>query len=249
MRARSFATAATLTLVLAPGVAGAEDGLAGRVTVAFEAGTQSELSGSQMAATQGTLIDKPVSIDSKRYRDIYKPDLRLQGLLGYGLTSHLELVVRGSYYKADGVGVEAGTFDGHPMSVFFDDSSLPRPYKEYGAELGLRYYISPRGRLRSYLGPVVGVRSVSSLLVSFSVPEASTAVLNVPFTEKTTLPVFGLDLGFAFMLTPQLYLGVNTGLRYQPAATQSNALPGLQGIDDVGARWTAPVVATLGVRF
>ncbi len=249
MTARSFVTTATLALLLAPGVAGAQDGLAGRFTVAFEIGTQSELAGDQMASSQGTLIGKPVSVDSKRYRDVYRPDLRLQGTVGYGLSNRVELVARGSYYNADGVGIEAGSFDGRQLFVFFDDTDLPRPYKEYGGELALRYYIAPRSRLKSYLGPVVGFRRVSDLLVSFSVPDAGTAVLNVPFSKKATVPVFGLDLGFTFALTEKLYVGVNTGLRYQSAAGQENAVEGLPGFDDAGGRWSAPVVAMLGVRF
>lgn len=249
MTARSFAWVTTAVLLLAPGTLRAQEGLTGKFTIAFQAGTQSEVSGQLLAATTGALLGKAVSVNGRSYRDIYRPDLRLQGVIGYGIAPKVEIAVRGTYYKADGLGVEAGSFDGRPLFIYFDDTNRPRPYKEVGAELGLRYYIAPQSRLKSYLAPVVGVRHVEDVLVSFSIPEAGSAVLNVPFTKATTTPVIGLDLGIAFDLTKNLYVGVDAGLRYQKASPQFNSIDTLAGIDDGTRRWTAPVAATLGVRF
>ena len=80
-------------------------------------------------------------------------------------------------------------------------------------------------------------------------PDAGSAILNVPFNEKSTVPVFGLDLGFTFDLGSHFFVGVDTGLRYQTAPAQFDELEGLAAIDDSGGQWTAPVVASIGVRF
>lgn len=242
MKALRLLTPAILALLVAPGAALA-DGLAGRFSIAFQAGTQSEISGDVTAATQGTLLDKPATILAKSYKDVYRPDLRLQGLLAYGVATKLELVLRGSYYKAVNKGLEVGTYDGHTMYGFFGD------YKEVGGELVLRYYIAPQSRLKSYLGPIIGLRHVDRVLLSLEVPDAGTAVRNLPFTNSGNLAVFGADLGFAFDFTPNLYLGVDTGLRYQTAPDALGSLSGLAGYDAGSGRWTAPVSATLGVRF
>lgn len=241
MKARRLLPA-ILALLLAP-VAARSEGLAGRFSVAVQVGTQSEIAGDLIASTQGTLVGKPTTVESKRYRDVYRPALRLQGLLAYGVAAKLELFLRGSYYKAKEAGVEAGSFDGHPMFAFFDQ------YREVGGELGLRYYIAPRGRLKSYLGPVVGVRHVDEVLVSFSIPDAGSAVLNVPFSKGGNVAVFGADLGFSFDLSPNVYLGVDTGLRYQQAPESFGSLPELGAFEAPSSRWTAPVTATIGVRF
>jgi hypothetical protein len=249
MTARSFARVTAAVVLLAPGTLRAQEGLTGKFTIAFQLGTQSEVSGQLMPATTGALIGKAVSVDAKSYRDIYRPGLRLQGVIGYGVAPKVELAVRGTYYKKSGLGVEAGSFDGRKLYIYFDDTAQPRPYKEVGGEIGLRYYIAPQTRLKSYIAPVVGVRHVEDVLISFSIPEAGSAVLNVPFTKATTVPVFGLDLGVAFDLTKNLYIGVDAGLRYQKASPQFNSIDTLAGIDDGTRRWTAPVVAALGVRF
>ena len=242
MKAHTWPTAMVLAVLLAPGVARAE-GLEGRFTVAFQGGTESMLAGDLMKGAEGSLIGRPVTIESKRYKDVYAPDLRLQGLLGYGIGERTEIIARGTWYEAEGTGLEVGTSNGNPVFAFFD------PYEEVGFEVGLRFYISTAGRLKSYVAPVVGARFLSEVLVSFSVPDAGSAILNVPFSQKSTVPVFGLDLGFTFDLGSHFFVGVDTGLRYQTAPSQFDELEGLTGVDDSDGRWTAPVVASIGVRF
>jgi hypothetical protein len=235
-------TATVLAALLSPGVARAE-GLQGRFSVVFQGGTQSILGGGLLQGAEGTFVGKPVTIESKSYRDVYAPALRLQGLLGFGIGERTEIIARGSWYEADGTALEVGTSNDNPVFAFFD------PYEEIGFEVGLRFYISTAGRLKSYLAPVVGARSVNEVLVSFQVPDAGTAILNVPFNQKSTVPVFGLDLGFTFDLGSHFFVGVDTGLRYQTAPTQFDELETLTRIDDSSGQWTAPVVASIGVRF
>jgi hypothetical protein len=61
--------------------------------------------------------------------------------------------------------------------------------------------------------------------------------------------VFGLDLGFTFDLSSRFFVGIDTGLRYQGAAEAFEGLQELPGFVDSDGRWTAPVVASIGVRF
>ena len=242
MKARMWLTATVLAALLSPGVARAE-GLQGHFSVAFEAGTQSILGGSLLQGAEGSLLGKPVTIESKSYRDVYAPDLRLQGTLAYGISTRMEIVARGTWYKAEGTGLQVGTSNGNPVFAFFD------PYEETGFEVGLRFYISTAGRLKSYVAPVVGARSMNEILVSFQVPAAGSALLNVPFNQKSTVAVFGLDLGFTFDLGRHFFVGVGTGLRYQAAPSQFDQLESLNSVDDASSQWTAPVVASIGVRF
>jgi hypothetical protein len=245
MKARSWLTATVVAALLAPGAARAQ-GMEGRFSIAFQVGTLSEIAGDLIKGTQGTLLGKPATIDAQRYRDVYAPDLRLQGQLGYGVGPRVEIVARGTYYKANGTAVEAGTFNGVPLAVYFDPHG---EYEEVGFEVGVRYYIASTGRLKSYLGAVAGARFLSEILVTFSAAEAGTSIQNVPFSEEDTVPVFGLDLGFTFDLGDHFFVGLDSALRYQSAPTPFEPYPNLPGFNDSEGRWSAPVVATLGVRF
>ncbi len=255
MKARSFLTAAVPALLLAAASARGED-LAGRLSIAVQAGTQSELSGELLKSTQGSLIGKPMVVNGRRYKDVYQPDLRLQASIGYGVSERFEVVARGSYYKADASGVEAGTFDGKSMFAFFAPKSADasrgvtgEKIAEYGAELALRYYLAPQSRLKSYVAPVLGLRYTDEMLVSFSIPDAGSAVLNVPFSQSGTVPVFGVDLGFGFDFSDHFFMGLDTGLRYQGGAKGFNQFPELGAMDGADPRWSAPVSVVVGLRF
>ena len=247
MKARSWLAATVVAGLLAPVAYAAEGGgLKGRFSITFQGGTQSEVSGDLIKATTGTLFGKPITLDSKRYRDVYAPDLRLQGVVGYGVGDKLELVARGSWYKSDGTAIEVGTLEGDKAYASFHPYG---DYEEVGAEIGLRYYISAASRLKSYVAPIVGARWLTETYVTLSVPDAGSAIQNVPFQKKGTVPVFGLDLGFSFDFGAHFFAGLDTGIRYQTAPPQANALPGLEQMDDSDGKWSAPVSVSVGVRF
>jgi hypothetical protein len=243
MKARCWLVAAAVVILL-PAAARAQ-GLAGRFTIAAQVGTQSEVSGNILQSAQGSLFGKPVTIDSVRYRDVYAPDLRLQALFGYGFGERTEIIGRATWYEAEWTGAEAGNLDGDPLFAFFE----PYNYEELGFEIGVRYYLATQSRLKSYVAPIVGVRVLHEILVSYSVQEAGSSIRFVPFSKEGAVPVFGLDIGFTFDLGERFFVGMDTGIRYQTAPGEFDYLPGLGGVDNSGGRWSAPVVAVLGVRF
>jgi hypothetical protein len=250
MKARSWLAATVLAGLLTPGAYGAE-GLKGRFSIVFQGGTQSEVAGDLIHATTGALFDKTLTIDSKRYRDVYAPDLRLQGLVGYGLAPKLELIARGTWYKADATpSLEVGTLDDKKVYAIFDEYA---DYEEVGAELALRYYIAAAARLKSYVAPVVGARWLAATYLSLAVVDdegyTRYAIQNVPFQKKGTVPVYGLDIGFSFDFGEHFFVGMDTGIRYQSAPPPANALPGLEQFDDSEGKWSAPVVLSVGARF
>jgi len=255
MKARRFVTPVVLVLVAGCASARAE-GIAGKLTIMVQAGTQSEVSGTAIATASGTVAGKPVTIDEKRYKGLYGAALRLQAAVGYGIAPKLELFARGNYYDPKVNAVEVGTFDGHQMFACFEPgtgstgtSCGALKTTEWGAELGLRFYIVPQSRLKSYLAAVGGIRHNDELLVSFSVPDAGSAVLHVPFSQGGTVAVFGADLGVLFDITPSFFVGVDTGIRWQQGPNGFGALPGVAGWDAHSGRWTSPVLGTIGVRF
>lgn len=240
-RCSLFLVAFALALVTP---AGAQDDLEGRFTLAFQGGTDSELAGNVLSAINGRLFDLEVITETLKYRDIYEPSFRGQVLIGFGVTGNGEIIARVSHYKMESPGgVAAGTVAGDPLFAFLD------PYEEWGAELGYRFYIASRTRLKSYVAPVAGVRFLDRILLGMSAPDRGSSISNVPHFDASTIAVFGVDMGFTFDLTPNFYVGLEAELRYQPKPTAATTAPGLAGINGEGSRWSAPIVATVGLRF
>ena len=143
-------------------------------------------------------------------------------MLGYGVGERTELIGRGTWYESHWTGIEAGRLDGDPLYAFFE----PNNYEEVGLEIGVRYYLSAQSRLKSYVAPIVGARFLNDILVTYAAQEAGTSIPFVPFTKKGAVPVFGVDIGFTFDLGNRLYVGMDTGMRYQSATSKFDYLPG-----------------------
>ena len=260
MKARSFVTAAVLAVLLAAGSARADD-LAGKISIGVQVGTQSDVAGQVLKGGKGTLLGKPATVDAKRYRDVYKPDVRYQAFLGYGISAKFELVARGSYYENEAVGVAAGSFDGKGLFAYLGQAEDPNstssdlvkfPYKEYGAELALRFYFAPQSRLKSFIAPVdrwPARRPDADL--------AERAGGRIPADERAVQQVRN---GPGRRDRPRLRVRRDRpllrGRRHGSALPDGRrsprtpaSCPGSAGIDESDARWTAPVVAMIGARF
>jgi hypothetical protein len=244
MSLRKTLLAAVAVAVLVPSVARAQ-GIEGRWSLSLQGGTDIELSGNVHEAGSGTVLALPTSVDAKSFSDVYDPSFRGQASIGYGIGPKSEVFVRGSYYKMSSETLQVGTVAGLALNADFAD------YKEWGAELGYRYYFKADQPFKPYLGIAAGLRFLSELPSTFSVPAAGVVLTDVPFYDSSTVGVFGGDLGFAYDLSESVALGIEAGLRYQtgPSDVEGLAGTGLEPINDTGSRWSVPVLATLTFRF
>jgi hypothetical protein len=217
----------------------------GRVSLSLQGGTDLELSGNVHEAGSGTVLALPTSVEARSYGDVYKTGFRGQLQLGYGVSRAGEVFVRGSYYKMGSETLQVGTVAGLPLNADFAD------YEEWGAELGYRRYFRVEKPLKLSVGGLAGLRFVSELPSTFSVPAAGVVLTDVPFYDSSTVGVFGADLGVSYDLSEQFSFGLETGPRYQTGLSDLEGLAGtgLEPINDVGSRWSMPIVATLRLRF
>ena len=243
MNIRKMMLAAAVAAIVP--VAASAEGIEGRWSVSLQGGTDIELSGNVHEAGSGTVLALPTNVDAKSFSDVYDPSFRAQASIGYGIGPKSEVFVRGSYYKVSSETLQVGTVAGLVLNADFAD------YKEWGAELGYRYYFKADQPFKPYLGIAAGLRFVSELPSTFSVPAANVVLSDVPFYDSSTVGVFGGDLGFGYDVSPSVALGIEAGFRYQTSPSRLNGLAGtgLEPINDTGSRWSLPVLATVTFRF
>jgi hypothetical protein len=243
MRIRQTLFVAAAVTALVPASARPE-GLEGRWSVALQGGTDIELSGNVHEGGSGTVLGLPTSVQARSFGDVYDPSFRGQLAIGYGTGKAGEVFLRGSYYKMKSSTLQVGTVAGLALNADFAE------YKEWGAELGYRIYFGEKA-FKPYVAPVAGLRFIAELPVTFSVPAAGVVLNDVPFYDKSTVGVFGADLGFAYDVNRSVALGIEAGLRYQtgPSALEGLAGTGLEQINDTGSRWSLPILATVTFRF
>ncbi len=247
MRQHRFALAATLTLAI-PALAGAADGdaIKGRWSVSVQGGTDVEVGGDYHGAAQGALLGLPTSVDAGSFKDVYGRSFRGNVSLGYGVSRSLELFGRGGYYGADAGSAAIGTAATIPLQADFGK------YAEWGAEAGVRYFFNPAPALKPYLAGVAGVRFLSAVPVALSASAANIALTDLPFYDKTTVGVFGADLGASYDLARNVAIGAEVGLRFQtkpPGIDTGLAGTGLETTNDGGSRWSLPILGQIVFRF
>jgi len=240
---RTLLAAAAVT-ALVPAAARAE-GIEGRWSLSLQGGTDLEVSGNVHEAGSGTVLALPTNVEAKSFSDVYDPSFRGQASIGYGIGPRSEVFLRGSYYKMSSSTLQVGTVAGLALNADFAD------YKEWGAELGYRYYFQADQPFKPYLALAGGFRFLSELPSTFSVPAAGVVLSDVPFYDSSTVGVFGADLGFSYDLNESVALGIEAGLRYQtgPSDVEGLAGTGLEPINDTGSRWSVPVLASVTFRF
>jgi hypothetical protein len=249
MKARSSLMIAALAVLLVPTARAQDPGLEGKWTLAVEGGIVTEVSGRILEHTEGTLFERPATVFAQSYRQTYETGFNsLNGavMIGFGVAPNGEIFARGNHYKLDSPenGFLGGTVVESDLFIVLES------YEEWGVELGYRFYLAWRTRLKSFIAPVAGIRFTDRILIeSAFAPERSSAIFNVPLYTTSNVPVFGADIGFTLDLGSHFYLGLEAALRYQPKLSAAETAPGLAGINDAGQRWSAPVFLVFGVRF
>jgi outer membrane protein W len=244
MRIHKTLLAAAALAAIVPAAASAE-GIAGRWSVSIQGGTDVEVNGDVHDGGSGTVLTLPTSVEARSFGDVYDPGFRAQASIGYGIGPRSEVFLRGSYYQMGSQTLQVGTVAGLVLNADFAD------YTEWGTELGYRYYFNADRAFKPYVAGVAGLRFVSELPSTFSVPAAGVVLSDVPFYDSSTVGVFGGDLGFSYDLSKSVSLGIEAGLRYQTGLSDLEGLAGtgLETINDVGSRWSVPVLATVTFRF
>lgn len=243
MSIRSSLLAVAAMAALLPAGTRAE-GLEGRWSVGFQGGTDAELSGNVHEGGNGTILGLATQVQARSFNDVYSPSFRGQLSLAYGIGPQSELLLRGTYYKKSSDTLQVGNVAGLVLNADFAQ------YKEWGVEAGIRRYFST-ARLKPYAAVTAGLRSVRELPSTFSVPAAAVVLSDVPFYDRSTVGVFGADLGLVYDITENAAIGLETGPRYQtkPSRLDGLAGTGLEAINDSASRWSMPILATVTFRF
>lgn len=235
-------------LLLSPAMAQAQDdGVKGTFSVALRGGLETTVNGDLHDSGRGTVLGLATSVDAKSFNDVYGGFgmLRFGGGVGYGVTNNLEVIANVSYARGSADRLQVGTVAGLALNAEFAD------YEDLTVEGGLRLHLTTSGPLEPYINVVGGVRRVSAIPSTFTVPAANVTLADTPFYDDSTVPVFGGDLGLAVKLNPNVSLGGEVGLRWQGGLTDLEGLrgTGLENLNDVGQRWSLPVSAVLSIRF
>lgn len=180
----------------------------------------------------GTVVG-PDTTSDVGYKDAFKPGYRASVGLARDFRPNTTFMAKGFYSEAEGEdGVTVATNGGGNVNANFSD------YKSYGAELGLRQYLSPaQTRLRPFVGATIGAAFIDDIAIDNGGPAT---VINDAGWSATA----SATGGFEMPLSPTSSLALESGIRWADAQDRS-AFGATLGADN--SRLSVPV--TLRGRF
>jgi hypothetical protein len=168
------------------------------------------------------------------YADAFKPGYRASVGLARDYRPNTTVMAKGFYKSAEGEdGVTIATNGGGNVTANFSD------YESYGAEVGLRQYLSPaQTRLRPFVGATVGATYIDDI----SIDNGGPAFLLNEAGWSATASATG---GFEMPISQTASLALESGIRWE--GSQDRAAAATPGFGEDNSRLSVPV--TLRGRF
>jgi hypothetical protein len=237
---------AAFLLAVSSAVAARGADSAGPWSASFQGGTDLEVSGHAIGMAQGAIAGLPTTSDGLSYRAAYGRSFHASLSVARRIAPRVEVFVRGGRHSMNGRVGTLGRASG------LDVAARLGRYQEWTAEAGVRYQLRSEGKWQPYLAVVGGALFLNAIPLTLAVPAAGLEAADLPFTDRSTLALFGADLGVEKRFSHHLGLGLGIGLRYQGAPTPLDSGlqgSGLEAINDAASRWSLPLSAAITVRF
>ena len=231
-------------LIALPAVATAQsEGVRGRWSVTFAAGTSVPAGGEFHEGGTGTVLSLPTTVDEKKYSDIFDAGIGWRAGAGYGVSRRVEVFGDFTWERADASELSVGNVASLDLRAAYGE------YRSYGIDGGMRFHVAPDAAVSPYMSILAGFRRVDAMPGTFRVPAAGVTLPNTPFYDDSTVPAFGGDVGILFAVSQRVRLGVEGGVRYHTGLKDIDGLAGtgLENLNDAGSRWSVPVSGV--IRF
>lgn len=187
-----------------------------------------------------------ITVQSHDFDDVYGTMYRLRLDVARGIDRHAEFFGSLNYVTGSASRLHVGNVGADPLIADFDD------YREYGVEVGYRYFFTPASAWRPYLAGAVGVKYVEAINATFYTGATPTYV-DQKFYDDSLSPTVGIALGGVLATSPWMEFGVETGVRYDHDLSDNDnndiSAAGLGTINDSGSRLYMPFMVTGRVRF
>jgi hypothetical protein len=196
-------------------------------------------------------ISSTLQIGSRSQSTIYGEAWNIGFELGYGLSDSSEVFGSVRYSTTGSGSTQVGVANVPALNANLPINGDFGSWKNWAIEAGYRQYFG-EGTFRPYAAGRAGLVFNSGIDATFTIPDASITLNDVPFYKSSTLFTAGVDVGAAVEVATGISLFAETGIRYTTSPRgDDSALStlGLASINNDGDRWDIPVRIGLGFSF
>jgi hypothetical protein len=206
-------------------------------------GLQGDLGGAVNSSGVGVLSGLRAEIDANTWGERYDTALSIRIGGAYNLTTRSQVFADITWDQAEADTADAGLIGGQPLQVKFSD------YQGWGVAAGYRYYLPIDATLKPFVAVATGLQRLQEITVSLTGPSFNAA--DVPFYDDSWVLGWRIGGGFVFDINQRISWLTTLDIKYSgPLSDQSGiGTVGFERINDVGNRWTVPVMTGIGFKF
>ena len=206
-------------------------------------GMQSDLGGAVNSGGIGTVNGQRAEINTNTWGERYDAALIFRIGGAYNVTGRSQVFGAITWEQSEADTTDVGLLGGNPLNAKFSD------YQGWGLDFGYRYFFDPGTKLKPFVSGSFGFQRLQNITISLSAPNYSAS--DIPFYDDSW--VFGWRIGTGFLsdINDRLGWHVTVDLKYSGMLSDQAGIGtvGFERINDVGNRWTIPVLAGVHVKF
>jgi hypothetical protein len=206
-------------------------------------GFQADLGGAVNRSGIGIVNGQRAEIDTNTWAERYDAALIFRFGGAYNLTSTSQLFAAITWEQSESDTTDVGLIGGQPLQAKFSD------YQGTGFDAGYRYFFSVESKLQPFVAGSIGFQRLQDITISLS--SAPFTVADVPFYDDSWVAGWRVGTGFLMDINDRLGWQVTVDLRYAGVMSDQSGIGtvGFERINDVGNRWTLPILAGAYVKF
>jgi hypothetical protein len=136
-----------------------------------------------------------------------------------------------------------GLVAGQTLNAKFTD------YQGWGIDAGYRFFPDLGGAVKPFVSGSIGFQRIEAITVDFASPRFNATA--VPLYDDSWVAVWQIGTGFLVEFNPHVGLQVTADIKHAGILSDQAGLGtlGFERINDVGSRWTLPVLMGIYVAF
>jgi hypothetical protein len=206
-------------------------------------GFQGDLGGAVNSSGIGVVSGLRAEINTNTWAERYDTALVFRFGGAYNLTAKSQVFAAITWEQSEADTTEVGLIGGQALSAKFSD------YQGTGIDAGYRYFFNTDYKAKPFVGGSIGFQRLQDITISLS--SVPFNVADVPFYDDSWVAGWRVGTGFLMDINERFGWQVTIDLKYSGVLSDEAGIGtvGFERINDVGNRWTLPILAGAYVKF
>jgi hypothetical protein len=206
-------------------------------------GLQGDLGGAVNSSGIGVVSGLRAEIDANTWAERYDTALIFRIGAAYNITTRSQVLAAITWDQAEADATEIGLIGGQPLQGKFGD------YQGWGIDFGYRYFFPAAYKAKPFVGGSIGFQHLQDITLSLSSPVYNAT--DIPFYDDSWVSGWRASTGVLVDINERLGWQLTIDIKYSGVLSDQSGIGtvGFERINDVGNRWTVPIMGGVFVKF